>query len=83
MAEAMGIDSTGDTARAIAEKAILEMRKMVEYLEIPHKLSAVGVEKDRFEPYAKSIVANQQRLIINGPRLLNEKDIIKIYERSY
>lgn len=83
MAEAMGIDSTSDTPRAIAEKAILEMRKMVEYLEIPHKLSAVGVEKDRFEPYAKSIVANQQRLITNGPRLLNEKDIITIYERSY
>jgi len=83
MAEAMGIDSTSDIPRAIAERAILEMRKMVEYLEIPHKLSAVGVAKDRFEPYAKSIVANQQRLITNGPRLLSEKDIIKIYERSY
>lgn len=83
MAEVMGIDSSSESPRAIAKRAILEIRKMVEYLEIPHKLSAVGVEKDRFEPYAKSIVANQQRLLTNAPRLLNEKDIIKIYELSY
>ena len=83
MAEVMGIDSTSDSPRAIAERAILEIRKMVDYLEIPHKLSAVGVDKNRFEPYAKSVVAKQQRLITNGPRQLTEKDIIRIYELSY
>lgn len=83
MAEVIGIDSSSETPRAIAERTILEFRKMVEYLEIPHKLSVIGVEKDRFMPYAKSVVANQQRLLTNGPRMLNEKDIVNIYERSY
>ncbi len=78
MAEVIGIDSSSDTPRAIAEKTIFEFRKMVEYLEIPHKLSVIGVEKDRFVPYAKSVVANQQRLLTNGPRRLEEKDIINI-----
>ena len=83
MAEVMGIDSLNGSPREIVERVIIEMRKMVEYLEIPNTLSAWGVEKDRFEPYAKSVVANQQRLITNGPRLLNEQDIITIYKRSY
>jgi alcohol dehydrogenase class IV len=83
MAEVMGVDPSAGSPRDIAEKAILEMRKMVAYLEIATKLSVYGIEKDRFEGYAKSVVANQQRLITNGPRQLNVKDVMTIYERSY
>jgi alcohol dehydrogenase class IV len=83
MAEVMGVDLSIGSPRDIAEKVILELRKMVAYLEIPTKLSFYGIEKERFEGYAESVVANQQRLITNGPRQLNVKDVITIYERSY
>ena len=83
MAEVMGVDLSIGSPRDIAEKVILEMRKMVAYLEIPTKLSFYGIGKERFEGYAESVVANQQRLITNGPRQLNVKDVITIYERSY
>ena len=83
MAEVMGVDSSTGSPREIAEKAILEMRKMVAYLEIPTQLSFYGIKKDRLEGYAESVVANQQRLITNGPKQLNVKDVITIYQRSF
>jgi alcohol dehydrogenase len=83
MAKVMGVDSSSGSPREIAEKAILELRKMVAYLEIPTQLSFYGIKKDRLEGYAESVVANQQRLITNGPKQLNVKDVITIYERSF
>jgi len=41
------------------------------------------MDRALIEPFAKSVVANQQRLLTNGPRRLTEKDIRTIYERSY
>ncbi len=83
MAEVMGIETAGVNPRIVSENVIFEIRKLVEYLGIPHKLSAIGVDRAKIEGYAKSVVENQQRLITNGPMQLNEKDIITIYERSF
>jgi alcohol dehydrogenase len=83
MAQAMGVKTNRMSPRQAAQQAIEEMRKLVEYIEIPHKLSAINMDRSLFEPFAKSVVANQQRLLTNGPRRLNEKDIQIIYERSY
>jgi alcohol dehydrogenase class IV len=83
MAQAMGVRTDGMSPRQAAEQAVVEMRKLVDYIEIPHKLSAINMDRSLIEPFAKSVVANQQRLLTNGPRKLTEKDIRIIYERSY
>jgi len=36
----MGVRTEGMSPRQAAEQAIVEMRKLAEYIEIPHKLSA-------------------------------------------
>lgn len=83
MAQAMGVKTDSMSPRQAAQQAIEEMRRLVVYIEIPHKLSAINMDRRLIEPFAKSVVANQQRLLTNGPRRLNEKDIRMIYERSY
>ncbi len=83
MAEVIGVDTSMGSPREIAEKAIIEMRKMAAYFELPTNLSFYGIQKKQFKGYAESIVANQQRLITNGPRQMSVEDIISIYERSY
>ncbi|HOG17266.1 MAG: Alcohol dehydrogenase [Syntrophaceae bacterium PtaU1.Bin231] len=83
MAQAMGVRTESMSPREAAEQAVVEMRRLAEYIEIPHKLSAIKMDKSLIEPFAKSVVANQQRLLTNGPRKLSEKDIRTIYERSY
>lgn len=83
MAQAMGVRTEGMSLRQAAEQAVEEMRKLTDYIEIPHKLSAINMDRNLIEPFAKSVVANQQRLLTNGPRKLTEKDIRTIYERSY
>jgi alcohol dehydrogenase len=83
MAQAMGVRTEAMSPREAAEQAVQEMRKLVEYIEIPHKLSAINMDRSLIESFAKSVVTNQQRLLTNGPRKLTEKDIRTIYERSY
>jgi alcohol dehydrogenase len=83
MAQAMGVRTEGMSQRQAAEQAVEEMRKLADYIEIPHKLSAINMDRTLIESFAKSVVANQQRLLTNGPRKLTEKDIRTIYERSY
>ena len=83
MAQAMGVKTENMSPRQAAQQAVEEMRKLVDYIEIPHKLSAINMDRNLIEPFAKSVVANQQRLLTNGPRKLTEKDIRTIYERSY
>ena len=83
MAQAMGVRTEGMSLRQAAEQAVEEMRKLTDYIEIPHKLSAINMDRTLIESFAKSVVANQQRLLTNGPRKLTEKDIRTIYERSY
>ena len=83
MAQAMGVKTENMSLRQAAQQAVEEMRKLVDYIEIPHKLSAINMDRKLIEPFAKSVVANQQRLLTNGPRKLTEKDIRTIYERSY
>lgn len=83
MAQAMGVITEGMSMRQAAEQAVEEMRKLADYIEIPHKLSAINMDRTLIDSFAKSVVANQQRLLTNGPRKLTEKDIRTIYERSY
>jgi alcohol dehydrogenase len=83
MAQAMGVKTKNMSPRQASKQAVEEMRKLVDYIEIPHKLSAINMDRNLIEPFAKSVVANQQRLLTNGPRKLTEKDIRTIYERSY
>ncbi|RJQ80164.1 MAG: iron-containing alcohol dehydrogenase [Desulfobacteraceae bacterium] len=83
LARAMGVKTETMSLRQAAEQALEEMRKLVEYIEIPHKLSAIKMDRNLIEPFARSVVANQQRLLTNGPRVLTVKDIQNIYERSY
>lgn len=83
MAQAMGVKTELMSPRQAAEQAVVEMRKLVEHIEIPHKLSAINMDRNLIDSFAKSVVANQQRLLIKGPRKLTEKDIRTIYERSY
>jgi alcohol dehydrogenase class IV len=83
MAQAMGVRTEEMSLRQAAEQAVEEMRKLADYIEIPHKLSDINMDRTLIESFAKSVVANQQRLLTNGPRKLTEKDIRTIYERSY
>jgi alcohol dehydrogenase len=83
MAQAMGVHTEGTSPRQAAQQAVEEMRKLVEDIEIPHKLSTINMDRSLIEPFAKLVVATQQRLLTNGPRKLTERDIQIIYERSY
>jgi alcohol dehydrogenase class IV len=83
MAEAMGVDTAGMSRREAAERAVIEMRRLAEYIEIPHSLSDIDMDRNLVEPFAKSVVANQQRLLMNAPRRLSEEDVKRIYERSF
>ena len=83
MARAMGVRTESMNPREAAQQAVIEMRKLIDYIEIPHKLSAIDMDRTLIESFAKSVVTNQQRLLTNGPRKLTEMDIRTIYERSY
>lgn len=83
IAEAMGVRTEPMSRREAALQAVAEMRRLAEYIEIPHSLDDIGMEKALIESFARSVVANQQRLLKNGPRKLTEKDVAAVYERSY
>jgi len=83
MARAMGVNTAPLSPRQAAAAAVAEMRKLVEYIEVPHHLDDVGMDRARIAPFAKSVVANQQRLLVNAPRHLGVADVETIYRRSY
>ncbi len=83
MAQAMGVNTEHLSPRQAAEAAVVEMRNLVEYIEIPHTLDAVGMDRELVKPFAASVVANQQRLLTNAPRRLTARDVEVIYGRSF
>ena len=83
MAQAMGVNTEYLSPRQAALEAVVEMRKLAEYIEIPHTLDAVGMDRKLVKPFAESVVANQQRLLTNAPRRLTARDVEIIYGRSF
>ncbi len=83
MASAMGLRTEALSVREAGERGIEEMRRMADAIEIPHALRAIQMDRNLIGSFAKSVVANQQRLLANGPRMLSERDIRGIYERSF
>ncbi|MCP9311949.1 iron-containing alcohol dehydrogenase [Liquorilactobacillus satsumensis] len=43
-------------------------------------LSQIGMNQDKCREFAKSVITNQQRLLVNAPLKLSEDDISAIYE---
>ncbi|BFM05955.1 iron-containing alcohol dehydrogenase [Halioxenophilus aromaticivorans] len=72
-----GVDAQAKTARLI-EYFI----QLIDELALPNRLSEVGIKQSDLPMLAKDAML-QQRLLVNNPRELSERDALTIYQNSF
>ena len=82
VAEAFQVDTDGLDPFETCEVAIEAVTTLITLLGFPASLREVGVDRERFEPWAQAVYANR-RLLDNTPRLLSVEDIKGILEESF
>lgn len=82
IAEAFGMDTTGLDPFEISEVAIEGVVRLIRALGLPTTLKEAGVDRSRFEPWAKAVFANR-RLLDNTPRQFSLEEIQGILEEAY
>ena len=78
MAQALGVETIRQTSRESAEGAVAAVGRLLEKLEIPRTLSAVGISGKHITtmvPHALGDVCLRQ-----NPRSCSEDDIKRLYE---
>jgi alcohol dehydrogenase len=65
-----------------SEQFITAIEALIDHLGIPTRLRDMGVSKDILPTLAKAAM-QQQRLLINNPRVITEDDALKIYKSIY
>ncbi len=82
IAQAFDLDTEGLDPFEASEAAIQTITALARHLGLPTRLRDVGVDRSRFDDWAKAVFANR-RLLDNTPRLLSLEDILGILEDSY
>jgi alcohol dehydrogenase len=65
-----------------SEQFITAIEALIDHLGIPTRLRDMGVSKDILPTLAKAAM-QQQRLLINNPRVITEDDALTIYKSIY
>ena len=81
IAEAMGADVTGLTDNEAVEAAIKAVRALAVSIDIPQKLSAIGVKEEDLP--ALSVAAFNDVCTGGNPRPTSPEDILEIYKKAF
>jgi alcohol dehydrogenase class IV len=65
-----------------ADQFVHELAQLGSRCDLPITLRAVGVPKESLAQLASDAM-QQQRLLVNNPRVLTEADALAIYEAAY
>jgi alcohol dehydrogenase len=65
-----------------SEQFITAIEALIDHLGIPTRLRDMGVSKNILPILAK-VAMQQQRLLINNPRVITEDDALTIYKSIY
>lgn len=80
IAEAMGEDVTGLSARAAAEKAVKAVRRLVDDIGLNKGLAEMGLKEEYLPELSKN--ALKDACLITNPRDAGEDEIVEIYRRA-
>lgn len=80
IAEAMGENIEGLSLREAAEKAIFAVKRLIEDLEIPNNLSAIGVDDEHIDRVSE--LALEQMDIQTNPRHYSKEVVASIYRKA-
>jgi alcohol dehydrogenase len=83
VAEAMGEPLECMSARQKAEAGVNAVRQISIDVGIPQFLHEVGVTEDSLAPMAESVIATQQRLMVNNPRSMTRDDVYQVYRQAF
>jgi alcohol dehydrogenase class IV len=81
VAELLGENVTGLTAKAAAERAIAAVRALSSAIGIPQRLSAIGVIADQLPAFAEKAITIKRIVRVN-PRVPTQEDILNIYRAA-
>lgn len=80
LAIAMELDVANLSASEAAHAAIERVRQLLKEVDIPERLSALGITREMIPLLAKKAMEDACRLL--NPRPCNESDMISLYERA-
>jgi alcohol dehydrogenase class IV len=80
MAEAMELDAAQFSTSEAATAMIERVRKLLQEVGIPQRLSALGITREMIPALAKKAMEDGCRLL--NPRPCTETDMIALYERA-
>ncbi|MFT8900743.1 iron-containing alcohol dehydrogenase [Liquorilactobacillus nagelii] len=61
--------------------ALTELNKLINHILPNQSLSEIGMDQKTCQEFAASVIANQQRLMVNSPIKLTETDVADIYQK--
>jgi alcohol dehydrogenase len=82
IAEAMGEKTDGLSTYEAAEKAVAAVRKLLDAIDFPYRLSAYGIEVSDLPKLVEGGMA-QSRLFVPNPRDLTRSDVENIYRNAF
>ncbi|UQS81805.1 iron-containing alcohol dehydrogenase [Bombilactobacillus folatiphilus] len=62
------------------QQALDELEKLIDHILPNQSLSQIGMTEQTCQDFAQSVMENQQRLMVNSPITLSEKDVADIYQ---
>ena len=77
-----GTSEGSDSDDAVPESLPAYFEALVDRLMMPSKLRELNVPEDSLRMLARDAM-QQQRLLVNNPRKLDEQDALRIYEAAY
>lgn len=83
VADAIGMDVSQMSTMEAAEASVEGVTELITDIGLPVRLRDVGVQKEDFAEFTQVVLKRSVHLIDRGPRLLNEENIMKIYEMAY
>lgn len=82
LAEAMGIETKNLTFTEAAFKAVAAVKKLAQEIEVPQKLSDLGIPRSAL-PWMAEEALKVLRPLENNPRPLTKEDVLRIYESVF
>jgi alcohol dehydrogenase class IV len=79
VAKTIPVDTTGMSKQQIAEQVVEKIEVLIRAVEIPEKLSQVGIESPDVDELVDS-AAKVTRLLNNNPKSMSKADIKKVYQ---
>jgi alcohol dehydrogenase class IV len=82
VAELLGVRISRKSAIEDAKKSVKVVRQIIKSLNLPQKMSEVGIIEAEIPEMAKKCYIAKKQLLSNNPRNANEADIAQIYKAA-